>query len=128
MARVLRVGQALLTAYEQEVFVDGRWTHVDACEGAYDAPFMYESGWGKKLSYVFANGENYVVDVTPRYTQRWEEVRTRRVMDDVWLADNLQRFSTALMQKVGRAREYFVCACCCCRCSVAHLPLLMGVL
>jgi peptide-N4-(N-acetyl-beta-glucosaminyl)asparagine amidase len=48
-----------------------RWVHADACEGpgAFDTPLMYEAGWGKKLSFIIAVGEDHVVDVSRRYTR-----------------------------------------------------------
>ncbi len=33
-----------------------KWLHVDSCECAIDAPLVYESGWGKQLSWVVAAG------------------------------------------------------------------------
>lgn len=47
-----------------------RRIHVDSCECALDAPLLYESGWGKKLTYIVAAGLDEVVDVT----RRWERV------------------------------------------------------
>lgn len=44
-----------------------RWIHLDACENSYDQPLLYSSGWGKKMSYVFAIKESYIVDVTNKY-------------------------------------------------------------
>lgn len=41
-----------------------RWFHVDSCEATIDRPLMYESGWKKKLTYIFAIGRDGAVDVT----------------------------------------------------------------
>eukprot|EP00041_Stephanoeca_diplocostata_P036839 m.1362766 g.1362766 ORF g.1362766 m.1362766 type:complete len:57 (+) comp24944_c0_seq12:1787-1957(+) len=43
---------------------------MDCCEDAYDSPLMYERGWGKKLSYVFAFDHDNIVDVTWRYSKK----------------------------------------------------------
>ncbi|KZV47314.1 peptide-N(4)-(N-acetyl-beta-glucosaminyl)asparagine amidase-like [Dorcoceras hygrometricum] len=58
----------------------GRWMHLDPCEGIYDKPLLYEKGWNKKLSYVFALSRNGVYDVIKRYTRKWHEVLSRRVL------------------------------------------------
>jgi peptide-N4-(N-acetyl-beta-glucosaminyl)asparagine amidase len=44
-----------------------KWIHLDACENSYDQPMLYNAGWGKKMSYVFAIGKDYIVDVTRKY-------------------------------------------------------------
>ena len=60
---------------------------VVSCENRFDAPLLYEGGWGKKLSYVIATGLHDVVDVTPRYTRKWSEVLQRRTpIQEQWLA------------------------------------------
>eukprot|EP00804_Cyclotella_cryptica_P029072 CCRYP_005259-RA/>CCRYP_005259-RA protein AED:0.02 eAED:0.02 QI:1661/1/1/1/0.75/0.6/5/3045/1066 len=58
----------------------GRWLHVDSCEGLIDRPNMYEQGWGKKLSYVIGATHDSVADVTKRYTRQFfsDEFQTRR--------------------------------------------------
>jgi len=61
---------------------------ADSCEGKIDAPLMYEFGWNKKLSHIFAyyNGDDgcypYVADVTKRYTRKFhsEEMQARRAV------------------------------------------------
>lgn len=58
----------------------GRWMHLDPCEGIYDNPLLYEKGWGKKLNYVIAIARDGVHDVTKRYTKKWHEVLSRRVI------------------------------------------------
>ncbi|KAI3473915.1 hypothetical protein Pfo_028109 [Paulownia fortunei] len=58
----------------------GRWMHLDPCEGIYDNPLLYEKGWKKNLNYVIAVARDGVYDVTKRYTRKWHEVLSRRVI------------------------------------------------
>ncbi|KAF4365881.1 hypothetical protein F8388_002751 [Cannabis sativa] len=58
----------------------GRWMHLDPCEGVYDKPLLYENGWNKKLNYVIAIAKDGLCDVTKRYTRKWHEVLTRRII------------------------------------------------
>jgi peptide-N4-(N-acetyl-beta-glucosaminyl)asparagine amidase len=55
-----------------------RWLHADACEARWDAPLLYEAGWGKKLLYVISFWKWGVVDTTQRYTAQWGAVLQRR--------------------------------------------------
>ncbi|KAF5292300.1 hypothetical protein FQA39_LY03334 [Lamprigera yunnana] len=63
-----------------EVFstTQNRWVHCDPCENAYDTPLIYESGWGKQLTYVIAYSADEVQDVTWRYTSQHNVVLARR--------------------------------------------------
>ncbi|KAK5576361.1 hypothetical protein RB653_007502 [Dictyostelium firmibasis] len=58
-----------------EVFIDGRWIHIDCCEATYDSPLTYEGGWGKELSYVFAFEFNGIYDVTSRYSIKLPQLK-----------------------------------------------------
>ncbi len=79
-------------AAEPSQDVEAGWKHCDPCENRFDAPLMYESGWGKKLSYVIGFSCCEVVDVTPRYTNRWaDQVLNRRSpIQESWLSDAIQ--------------------------------------
>jgi len=48
----------------------GAWLHADPCENRLDRCRMYEKGWRKDLSYIFAAARDHVVDVVPRYTEK----------------------------------------------------------
>jgi hypothetical protein len=79
----------------------GRWLHCDSCENVMDAPLMYESGWGKKLTYVIGCSRDEVVDVTWRYTDKREEVLERRNMvSEIWLENAIRALNR--QQRVGR--------------------------
>jgi peptide-N4-(N-acetyl-beta-glucosaminyl)asparagine amidase len=60
--------------------------HLDSCEEAFDQPLMYEAGWGKKLDFTFAVSSFGIVDVTPRYTRNFDEVSSRRNVNEEVLA------------------------------------------
>ena len=66
---------------------DMKWVHMDSCENSYNAPLLYEKGWGKKLTYCIAVNQLEIVDVTPRYTLNYAQTRQRRLMvNEKWLA------------------------------------------
>eukprot|EP01090_Pellita_catalonica_P014001 TRINITY_DN3460_c0_g1_i5.p1 TRINITY_DN3460_c0_g1~~TRINITY_DN3460_c0_g1_i5.p1 ORF type:complete len:373 (-),score=40.82 TRINITY_DN3460_c0_g1_i5:6-1124(-) len=90
-----------------EIYSDykGSWVHADSCETAYDRPLLYESGWNKKLSYVFAFNGNEVVDVIRRYTRNFEEVATRRTIDEAWLQSQIQILDTIQLQSSSLTTE-----------------------
>ena len=78
--------------------VENRWVHMDPCENAYDAPKMYEKGWGKRLTYVIAVSTKEVVDVTPRYIVNHAGNRFRRTeVPEAWLKQVLGQVRKRLL-------------------------------
>ena len=83
-----------------EVYIEAesRWVHMDPCENAFDAPKMYERGWGKKLTYVIAVSAMEAVDVTPRYIVNHLGNRWRRTeVPEPWLRQMLLNLRNRLL-------------------------------
>jgi peptide-N4-(N-acetyl-beta-glucosaminyl)asparagine amidase len=56
-----------------EVLVEEQWVMADSCEGIMNKPSMYEFGWGKNLNLIVAISTDLVVDVTTRYTRKFQD-------------------------------------------------------
>jgi len=59
-----------------------KWIHADPSEGVLDAPLMYEKGWGKKLTMIFAFTPWSVEHVTETYTEDYNGTLARRVISE----------------------------------------------
>ena len=67
-----------------------RWLHADPCENICDEPLLYESGWGKKISYIIAYSPDDIQDVTWRYTAHPSDVLSRRMAcRETWLVHTI---------------------------------------
>lgn len=60
----------------------GTWIHADPSEGVMDNPLMYEKGWGKQLTMIFAFTPWTVEHVTSRYTDNYAATVARRGVPD----------------------------------------------
>lgn len=61
---------------------NGTWIHADPSEGVMDNPLMYEKGWGKQLTMIFAFTPWTVEHVTSRYTDNYAATVARRGVPD----------------------------------------------
>lgn len=87
----------------------GRWLHADCCENKLDSPLMYEHGWGKKLTYIFAFSKDEVVDVTWRYTSDQKEVLKRRnKCQEKWLVSTLMQLNKQRQDTFPTLRKSFL--------------------
>ena len=84
-----------------------RWVHADPCENTCDTPLVYEVGWGKKLTYIFAFSYDDIQDVIWRYSVSREETLARRTeCGEGWLAaaiGNLRKQRQASLTPEKRA-------------------------
>ncbi|KAM6281581.1 peptide-N(4)-(N-acetyl-beta-glucosaminyl)asparagine amidase isoform 2-T3 [Porphyrio hochstetteri] len=83
-----------------------RWLHCDPCENACDKPLLYETGWGKKLSYILAFSKDEVVDVTWRYSCKHEEVLSRRTaLSEATLREKINTLNKRRQQSLSENRK-----------------------
>ncbi|KAK1947054.1 Peptide-N(4)-(N-acetyl-beta-glucosaminyl)asparagine amidase [Phytophthora citrophthora] len=100
-----------------------RWLHCDSCEDQLDSPLTYEVGWGKKLSYIFSFAHDEVVDTARRYTQNWDDMRSRRQdVSEVWLQTTINEINHELMGRQTPGRVAILTA----RAKVEREELLRG--
>lgn len=77
-----------------------RWLHADPCEDVCDEPLLYESGWGKKISYVVAYSPDDIQDVTWRYTAHPSDVLSRRrACREAWLVRTIVELRRNVQQQ-----------------------------
>ncbi|VEU23820.1 DEKNAAC104913 [Brettanomyces naardenensis] len=70
-----------------------RWVHLDCCENSFDNPLLYNRGWAKKMSYIFAISDYYIRDVTDKYIDKDLE---RTIPRDKMSEDNLAKLLALL--------------------------------
>ena len=76
-----------------------RWIHVDSCEKALDSPLLYETGWGKQLTYCIAISRSEIQDVTWRYVSDPKAVLARRnLCREAWLYQFILRVNQRLQR------------------------------
>ena len=94
-----------------EVYSDTlkRWVHLDSCEAAFDAPLIYETGWGKKLNYIIAFSVDEVVDVTKRYTVSFKQLLNRRnLMSGRALRFLISKLNSGSWSRMPKDRQTYV--------------------
>lgn len=76
------------------------WVHADPSEGVLDAPLMYETGWGKQLTMIFAFTPWNVEHVTRTYTANYPETVARRGIPENLLDEVLQTANRRLQYEL----------------------------
>ncbi|XP_078520091.1 peptide-N(4)-(N-acetyl-beta-glucosaminyl)asparagine amidase isoform X1 [Lissotriton helveticus] len=83
-----------------------RWLHCDPCDGVCDKPLLYEVGWGKSLSYIFAFSKDEVVDVTWRYSCKHSDLLSRRTeVREIWLRETINRLNKMRQHSLPEQRK-----------------------
>mmetsp|Transcript_51161 Transcript_51161/g.147653 ORF Transcript_51161/g.147653 Transcript_51161/m.147653 type:complete len:475 (-) Transcript_51161:197-1621(-) len=77
---------------------DTEWVHADPSEGVLGNPLMYEQGWGKQLTMIFAMTPWRIEHVTERYTKNYTATEARR-----GIAEEPLR---AMLEKVNRRLKF----------------------
>jgi peptide-N4-(N-acetyl-beta-glucosaminyl)asparagine amidase len=60
-----------------------------------------QSGWGKELTYIIAFSVHGVMDVTRRYTKKWQELLIRRKeVSEIWLTSACLALTSRLLSQL----------------------------
>eukprot|EP00747_Dinoflagellata_sp_TGD_P077194 gnl/TRDRNA2_/TRDRNA2_159480_c0_seq3.p1 gnl/TRDRNA2_/TRDRNA2_159480_c0~~gnl/TRDRNA2_/TRDRNA2_159480_c0_seq3.p1 ORF type:complete len:532 (+),score=113.68 gnl/TRDRNA2_/TRDRNA2_159480_c0_seq3:85-1680(+) len=78
----------------------GEWLHADPSEGVFNNPLMYEKGWGKKLTMIFAFTPSKVEHVTAKYTDNYALTVMRRGIAENDLNMVLDEVNSRLMHEL----------------------------
>merc|ERR1719198_1773066 len=78
----------------------GKWIHADPSEGVLDSPHMYEKGWGKELTMIFAFTPHTVYHRTQWYTADYAGTIGRRGLSDPDLAMALTEVNRRLNEEL----------------------------
>lgn len=84
---------------------EAQWVHADPSEGVLDNPLMYEKGWGKKLTMVFAFTPSGVEHVTRRYTAHYGQTVIRRRIRESALQSTLDEVNAKLSEMVPQSED-----------------------
>lgn len=90
-----------------------RWLHCDPCENICDQPLIYENGWGKKLSYIFAFSYDDIQDVTWRYSSDHKKLIENRTMcSEKELLKVLLNIRNRVQRNLSEARKQYLAKRC----------------
>ena len=84
-----------------------RFVHADPCENKFDTPLLYESGWNKNLEYILSFSRYGVVDSTPKYTRKLNQVITKRslTLNEKFVQDSIKKMDRELEMTFSASRR-----------------------
>jgi len=85
-----------------EVWLNNTWVHADPSEGVLDQPLMYEQGWGKQMTLIFAFTPTSIHHITHTYTADYEGTVARRGISEESLNMVLEEANSRLASELPK--------------------------
>lgn len=75
-----------------------RYVHLDPCENAFDNPLLYCENWGKKMSWVFGIGDDYIIDLSSKYITKEKQIPKLSIAKETIVTSFVSRVNHDLLR------------------------------